>query len=123
MPPHLLPQFLGQFAPLTEADWMAALPHFRVKNLIKGEFFLSPGAISQEMALVAEGLLRLYYPLANGQEQTMLFFREGSVAGDYFSFLTQTPTLRPCKRWSPLSFGASSARRCKRCIGGLPGPS
>lgn len=46
------------------------------------------------IALVRQGLLRLYYQ-RDGQEQTILFFAEGGLAGDYFGFLTQSPSLRP----------------------------
>jgi CRP/FNR family transcriptional regulator, anaerobic regulatory protein len=101
MPRPSLQAFLNQFAPLTEADWALARPHFHLRTLHKGDHWLAPGAISREIALVDAGLLRLYDPFPEGQERTMLFFQKGSVAGDYFSFLTQTPTLRPVQALEP----------------------
>lgn len=100
MPPDLLQQ-LQALAPLTAADWTAMAAVLRRRELGRGNFFCRAGTVCTEMAFVEKGLLRLFYPLPEGQEKTMLFFRAGSLAGDYFSFLTETPSLRPVEALEP----------------------
>lgn len=100
MSPFSLHGFFQRFLPLSDADWKLAEPFFHLVSLEKGEHWVRPGQVVQQMAVVEKGLLRLYYQQEN-REKIMLFFREGSIAGDYFSLLSQTPSLRPVQALEP----------------------
>jgi CRP-like cAMP-binding protein len=92
--------FFSRFAPLSDQDWEAAAVLFSHRKLKKGELLVREGEICNELAVVASGLLRLYY-LVDGQERNMLFFPERSMAADYFSFLTRTPSIRIVEALEP----------------------
>lgn len=91
---HPLRSFFASIAPLSAEAWALAEGRFHREVLPAQTHLIREGQVCQRLSFVTRGLLRLYYQ-RDGAERIMLFFREGSVAGDYFSFLTQTPSLRP----------------------------
>lgn len=86
--------FLQQFIPLNEADWEQTLSAFKLVKMAKGDYYLQEGQYCQQVAFVASGLFKLFYQ-HQGQEKIMLFFEQGQLMSDYFSYLTETPSIRP----------------------------
>ncbi len=62
------------------------------KQLSKGDFFITEGKISKEVAFVVSGLLRSYYHSSLGEEVTYCFTFSNSFLSAYSSFLSQTKT-------------------------------
>lgn len=89
-----LKNFFDQIKPLNKEEWTVAMPLFRSKQLRKGECFVKEGEVTNELGFIESGLLRLFYR-QDGQEKNMIFFKESTLAGDFFSFLTRSPSIRP----------------------------
>lgn len=89
-----LKSYLNNIAPLTEIEWEESKQLFKREKYDKGDFLVKEGFKSNKIAFIEKGLFRLYY-LIDGEEKTMLFFSEGQFVADYFSFITQTPSIRP----------------------------
>lgn len=68
-------------APLspTHSERLATL--FRLRKVAAREHLLLPGATDHEVLFVARGLLRFYYPGADGREANKAFVAEGQFAG------------------------------------------
>lgn len=79
---------------LTDEEANFALKLFIPEEVKKGEFYLKEGQISNKISFIEEGLFKLFYQL-NGEERIMLFFSESQLMTDYYSFLTNTVSIRP----------------------------
>lgn len=89
-----LKSFLDKICPLTDEEWKKTNSAFQSRHITKGAFFVESGKTCKKIGFIKEGLFRLFYRV-NGEEKTMLFFQENQIFADYFSFLTQTPSIRP----------------------------
>jgi CRP-like cAMP-binding protein len=89
-----LRQFLNSISPLSLAQWQMAEDAFVKEELKRGQFFVREGEICQKIGFGEKGLCKLFYRV-DGEERVMLFFQENQFMTDYFSFLTQTPSIRP----------------------------
>lgn len=87
-------QFLQNMAPVKDEDLADLASLFENVQLSKGEHLVQSGEVCKKVAFVRKGLLKLFYSL-EGEEKVMLFFAENQFATDYYSFLTQTPSIRP----------------------------
>jgi len=86
--------FFTTLVKLTDEEANFALKLFIPEEVKKGEFYLKEGQISNKISFIEEGLFKLFYQL-NGEERIMLFFSESQLMTDYYSFLTNTVSIRP----------------------------
>ncbi len=89
-----LKTFIDKIVPLGEEEWHITQQFFKAETLSKGDFFVEEGKICRKVAFIEQGLFRLFYRI-EGQEKVMLFFQENQMLSDYFSFLMQSPSIRP----------------------------
>lgn len=91
---ELFKKHLDTIAPLNSEEWKLAKDLFKEGKISKGEYFVQLDEVCTKIAFVSEGLFRMFY-IVNGEENTTLFFSENQFVTDYFSFLTQTPSIGP----------------------------
>ena len=93
---------VNQLVTLTDSDWARVEAAFVEREISRKTVLISAGMIAREVYFVVEGCLRLYYE-KEGNDRSAFFFTDGSFAGAYDSFVTQTPsphfveTLEPCR--------------------------
>jgi CRP-like cAMP-binding protein len=80
--PGLPPAEAVEFA----ARWQQRL------QLRRGDFLVQPGQVEQRLCLVQQGLLRLYFPMAPGEETCVGFGHPGSLLCSFPSFVTGQPS-------------------------------
>lgn len=98
-----LRQQIGHFAPLTDAEWNALVPHLSIITLQKHQCFVNQGEIASQVAFVLDGLFRQFY-MKDGDERTTYFFLEEQLVGAYMSCVTGQP--------SPVTIEALSDSTC-----------
>lgn len=91
---ELFKKHLDCIAPLNDEEWIFAKDLFRKEEICKGDFFIKFDEVCKKTAFVSSGLFRMFY-FVNGEENTTLFFSENQFVSDYYSFLTQTPSIGP----------------------------
>ena len=91
---ELFKKHLETIAPLNIEEWKLAKDLFKEEKISKGEYFVQLDEVCTKLAFVSKGLFRMFY-IVNGEENTTLFFSENQFVTDYFSFLTQTPSIGP----------------------------
>ena len=64
----------------------------RVRRLGRGEHLLKAGQIASEVAVVAEGLVREFFIMADGVERTKAFVTRGQLTGSLADLLMATPS-------------------------------
>jgi CRP/FNR family transcriptional regulator, anaerobic regulatory protein len=79
---------------LNDNDWQLAANLFNEEKISKGDYYLRENQICRKISFIKVGLFRLYNNF-NGIEKNIHFFSEGEFVSDYFSFLLQTPSVRP----------------------------
>jgi CRP-like cAMP-binding protein len=77
--------------PPAEAETLAARWGQRLR-LRRGDFLVPPGQVEQRLCLVAQGLLRIYYPTTSGEETCVGFGHAGSLLCSFPSFVTGQPS-------------------------------
>jgi len=77
--------------PPAEAAAFAACWHQQLR-LRRGDFLVQPGQVEQRLCLVQQGLLRLYFPTAPGEETCVGFGHAGSLLCAFPSFVTGQPS-------------------------------
>ena len=94
MPPDPFDAFLDHVAAaiaLRPGERAALRARLRRRELAAGTAWVREGARCDEVAFVADGLLRVYF-LADGDDVTAYFASEGQTVSDYESFLTRAPS-------------------------------
>lgn len=91
---ELFKKHLDTIAPLNIDEWKLAKDLFKEEKISKGEYFVQLDEVCTKIAFISKGLFRMFYNV-NGEENTTLFFSENQFVTDYFSFLTQTPSIGP----------------------------
>ena len=76
---------------LDDAELAAVLPHTRVRTIPRGAFLLEPGDRAIESGIVVAGLVREYFPLADGREVTRGFAGPGAYVGSLSDLLSDAP--------------------------------
>jgi len=92
-----LKQYLNSLypiSPISEELWPKIAALFKKETYNKGNEFVQEGMVCKKVAFVEQGLFRLFYRV-KGEERIMLFFAENQFVTDYYSFLTQTESIRP----------------------------
>jgi CRP-like cAMP-binding protein len=87
----LLRQQIEKFLPLPEEEWQLLVPHLSLRKLKKHELFAEEGKVSNQVALVLEGMLRQFY-IRDGEEKTTYFYFEPHLMSDYFSCISKAPS-------------------------------
>jgi len=77
--------------PLADDDFATLEPHLRVRELARGELFLVAGDRATLAGIVLAGVLREYYPLADGREVTRNFAGPGDGIGSLSDLLSTEP--------------------------------
>ena len=80
--------YLKQFPHYTPKVFEMVRPYLSEKKVKAGDYFLRQGKICRSIALIEEGLLRLYY-LNDGKEVTNCFCKEMTITTSYSSLVTQ----------------------------------
>jgi CRP-like cAMP-binding protein len=76
---------------LSESEMKLTAESFVPENIKAGDFFLTQGEVSCQIAFVKEGLLRSFIYDNNANEITTHFFPSGSLIISFDSFNNQTP--------------------------------
>jgi CRP-like cAMP-binding protein len=87
---HLAP-VLAQYAKLKPAELDRSKPLWKTKHYKKADFFNARLNVCKHIGYVLEGIFRVYYTDANGEEINIFFFAEGQFCVSFKSFTTQTP--------------------------------
>jgi CRP-like cAMP-binding protein len=82
-----------RWAPLDAGRQLELVKRFEVRVVEAGEALALPGDDRHEVLFVAEGLLRFYYPGADGKESNKAFVVEGEFAGAVASAHLGVPLL------------------------------
>ena len=82
---------IRQLVPLTKADEVSILDHFKPQKLNKKEYLIVKDEVSYFMNFIAKGSLRSFYMDAQGKEHILQLGIEGWWINDLYSYLTQTP--------------------------------
>jgi len=90
----LFKKHLDTIASLNHNEWKMAKSLFKEEKINKGDYVVRLDEVCTKIAFVSKGLFRMFY-IVNGEENTTLFFSENQFVTDYFSFLTQTPSIGP----------------------------
>jgi signal-transduction protein with cAMP-binding, CBS, and nucleotidyltransferase domain len=68
-----------------------SLPHWKLKQYKKGEFYNEYKNICKHLGFIISGVFRIYRVNGEtGEEKNMLFFTDNQFVASYKSFLTQT---------------------------------
>ena len=84
-------RILGRYARVPESQWTLFESHVRERTVKKNSHLLKPGQISRQLSYNSKGLLRMY-ELFDGDDISISFFSEGSLANSFISFMTQKPS-------------------------------
>jgi CRP-like cAMP-binding protein len=90
-----------QFSATIE-DWDGYVSFFEEQALAPGEHWVKAGELCSDFFYIADGLVRLYYIDAQGNEVNEGFYEEGSLLGPISSFYEETPcpyyiqAIEPC---------------------------
>ncbi|WP_299979482.1 Crp/Fnr family transcriptional regulator [uncultured Pseudoteredinibacter sp.] len=89
MSPELLSHYKLSPALASPALWPLLEDIGQEKNVNAGTQLLASNSKPQFCYIILEGLLRQYYPSAQGRERNKNFFREGQLAGSLSAWLNQ----------------------------------
>jgi CRP-like cAMP-binding protein len=89
-----LKHFLDTIEKLPPEEWEHTVELFKKEKIEKDQYFVKSNQICNKVAFIESGLFKLYYVI-DGEEKIMLFFNENQFVADYYSFLTNTPSIRP----------------------------
>lgn len=87
---EMLRENVSRFVPLTDEECCGIAQLFHPLKLGKKEHWMQRGDVCNEIAFIAEGCVRTYYPRKN-IERTGQFFFENSWYTDYESWLSKQP--------------------------------
>ncbi|WP_337041570.1 Crp/Fnr family transcriptional regulator [Emticicia sp. 17c] len=85
---------------ISEEEANIFLAEFKKKELQKNEFFLTEGEVCNQVGLIEKGLMVCVYN-KNGDEIIDEFGFEHSFISNYYSFLTETPSLKEIRCLEP----------------------
>jgi CRP-like cAMP-binding protein len=85
-------EFLRTLAILPEEELSEIDFFLQERTIIKNDFLICEGQISNEIVLIKSGILRSYYITNEGEEITNCITFENELMSAYSSFITQTPT-------------------------------
>lgn len=98
-----LRQHISYFAPLTDDEWNALVPHLSITTFRKHQYLIQQGETANQLAFVLDGLFRQFY-MKDGDERTTYFFLDEQLVGAYMSCVTGQP--------SPVTIEALSDSSC-----------
>ncbi|HEY1547546.1 MAG TPA: Crp/Fnr family transcriptional regulator [Kofleriaceae bacterium] len=112
--------------PLGDADFAALEPQLRVRELARGGLLLTAGDHATSAGIVLAGVLREYFPLADGREVTRNFAGPGGGVGSLSDLLSTEPA-RTCiaaetdarvivMPWASLRAAADHSRELERFL-------
>ncbi|WP_229369680.1 Crp/Fnr family transcriptional regulator [Fibrivirga algicola] len=87
-----LRQQISYFAPLTDDEWNALVPHLSIRTFRKHQCLIQQGEMASQVAFVLDGLFRQFY-MKDGDERTTYFFLDDQLVGAYMSCVTGQPSL------------------------------
>lgn len=83
---------LRRVEPLTDGDLDPVCDGARVIGLERGEWFLAAGDLAVNCGTILDGVMREYYPLADGREVTRNFAGPGDGVGSLSDLITGEPS-------------------------------
>jgi CRP-like cAMP-binding protein len=78
--------------PIEDEAWLAFEQSLSVKKLLKDEMLWRIGDVCNHVVFINSGLIRSFHDL-QGKEITGQFFFENRLLTDYYSFVSQNPSL------------------------------
>ncbi|MBB5623839.1 CRP-like cAMP-binding protein [Pedobacter cryoconitis] len=97
----MISDFLKNFGILTTAEIEDFLHLGTIRNLQKGEFFISEGKSCKEVAFIKSGILRSFFTPESGEEITYCITFPNTLMTAYSSFITSLPTLENIQAVAP----------------------
>jgi CRP-like cAMP-binding protein len=117
--PHLSPlrAALAAMAPLPDAEWDAFAPALQVSKLRAGETFVARGGSAARVGFVVEGLFKVFYTAADGDELIRTFCPEGTFVGDLAALYQEpaapaTVTITATEDAEVVAFAYDAFRAC-----------
>ncbi|KIO75100.1 cAMP-binding protein [Pedobacter lusitanus] len=89
----MITAFLRNFNVLTDTEINDFLSMGTIRQLQKGDFFISEGKFCKEVAFIRSGILRSFFSPESGEEITYCITFPGSLMTAYSAFITSLPTL------------------------------
>lgn len=93
MEKHILHKAIQSLISIAKVDLDYVVSFFHPLPLKKDEYFLQIGKKCEQVAFVAEGILRIYYPNDNGDETTCYFALPNEFVTSFTSFTSGTPSV------------------------------
>lgn len=88
----ILPQYLRNFAALTESDIAESRAFWKPRMIAKGDFFNMQSMVCNDLGLIIKGIFRIYYrDPKTEEEKNLFFFTEGQFVVSFRSFISQNP--------------------------------
>lgn len=82
----------GRLVELTEEQWLDVRSRWELRTFSKNQIILAEGDVEQNLYFIIEGVHRLYFIDANGEEQTVAFGYHGNFSGNLYSQVSQMPS-------------------------------
>ena len=105
------------YLPAIEGHWDEVSPLVRVRRVPVKTTLLRDGEISDNLFIVIEGCLRLFFVKNDGSEYTSQFFFEGQLVTSLESFATRTPSRQYLETLEPSTVCAISAKNVETILG------
>lgn len=88
----ILPQYLRNFAALTESDIAESRAFWKPRMIAKGDFFNMQSMVCNDLGLIIKGIFRIYYrDPKTEEEKNLFFFSENQFVVSFRSFISQNP--------------------------------
>jgi len=106
MDPEKLIEFLQGSGQINSQKAAEIAAHFSLKTLLKNEFFLQAGKVSNEYLFLDKGFMRAFAFDTGGNDVTTGFYSANQVVFEVSSFFNRTPSqeniqaLTDCEGWS-----------------------
>jgi CRP-like cAMP-binding protein len=82
--------YITNLIQMNEAVFNLALDYFSIKEIAKGDYWVTEGTISNNIAYIKKGLFRTFY-LKDGNEINTCFCMENSITTSHESFIHKKP--------------------------------
>lgn len=94
--------FFNRIHPLTETEWLAAEPLFRLPSFKSGDILFEAGGFDKQIYFVLSGIGRYYYLDIDGNESNKSIVRQGGGFGSLSTCLDNAPSPFTTQALTPL---------------------
>jgi CRP-like cAMP-binding protein len=90
-PQEILQSALKAFAGIDDEAYKLSEPYWQERQYRKGEFYNEYKNVCKHLGLILEGVFRIYYTNAIGEEKNVFFCSDQQIVVAYKSFVEQSP--------------------------------